>query len=148
MNDEGFMREALQLARQAQHSGEVPVGAIVVRDGQVVGRGYNQPILSHDPTAHAEVVALRDAAKRLANYRLGGCELYVTLEPCAMCVGAILHARLARIVYGAGDPKTGACGSVTNLLADASLNHHTTAVSGVLADEAAELLRAFFAGRR
>ena len=147
MTDEGFMREALQLALQAQQAGEVPVGAIVVREREVVGRGYNQPISSHDPTAHAEVIALRDAARRLANYRLGECELYVTLEPCAMCVGAILHARLARIVYGAGDPKTGACGSVINLLAE-SLNHHTTAVGGLLADESAELLRAFFASRR
>ena len=148
MTDEELMREALQLARQAQDAGEVPVGAIVVRGGEVVGRGYNQPISSHDPTAHAEVVALRDAAKRLANYRLAGCELYVILEPCAMCVGAILHARLARLIYGARDPKTGACGSVTNLLAEPSLNHHTAAVSGVLADEAADLLRAFFEGRR
>ena len=148
MTDEGFMHEALQLAQQAQQAGEVPVGAIVVREGAVVGRGYNQPISSHDPTAHAEVVALRDAAKRLANYRLAGCELYVTLEPCAMCVGAILHARLARLIYGARDPKTGACGSVTNLLAEPGLNHHTAAVSGVLADEAADLLRTFFADRR
>ena len=148
MSDEEFMREALALARQAGAVGEVPVGAVVVREGELLGRGYNQPISSHDPTAHAEVVALRDAAQRLANYRLGGCVLYVTLEPCAMCVGAIMHARVARIVYGAQDPKTGACGSVTDLLADSRLNHHTVAIGGVLAEESAGLLRAFFGARR
>src|SRR5512145_2920141 len=109
---ETFMRLALDLAREAQAAGEVPVGAVVVRDGEVVGRGYNHPISAHDPTAHAEVAAMRDAAARLGNYRLGGCDLYVTLEPCVMCAGAIMHARLARVFYGAQDPKTGACGSV------------------------------------
>lgn len=148
MSDEGFMRQALELARQAAAAGEVPVGAVVAREGEVLGRGYNRPISSRDPTAHAEIVALRDAAQRLANYRLGGCVLYVTLEPCAMCVGAIMHARVARIVYGAQDPKTGACGSVTDLLADARLNHHTVAIGGVLTEESAALLRAFFGARR
>ena len=142
------MREALELARSAQAAGEVPVGAIVVREGRVVGRGYNRPISTRDPTAHAEIVALREAAQRLLNYRLAGCELYVTLEPCPMCVGAILHARLARVIYGTHDPKTGACGSVADLLANSSLNHQTTATGGVLAAEAAEILRTFFAGRR
>jgi tRNA(adenine34) deaminase len=148
MTDEGFMREALQLALQARAAGEVPVGAVVVREGEVLGRGYNRPISSCDPTAHAEIVALRDAAQRLANYRLTGCALYVTLEPCPMCVGAIMHARLGRLVYGARDPKTGACGSVTDLLAESRLNHHTAAVGGLLAEEASELLRAFFDARR
>jgi tRNA(adenine34) deaminase len=148
MSDEAFMREALALARNAQAAGEVPVGAVVVRKGEIVGRGYNRPISSHDPTAHAEIVALRDAAQRSANYRLAGCDLYVTLEPCAMCVGAIMHARLARVIYGARDAKTGACGSVTDLLAISTLNHHTAATGGVLAGEAAEILRIFFAGRR
>jgi tRNA(adenine34) deaminase len=148
MSDEAFMREALDLARNAQAAGEVPVGAVVVRRGEVVGRGYNRPISSRDPTAHAEIVALRNAAQRLANYRLTECNLYVTLEPCAMCVGAIMHARVARVIYGARDPKTGACGSVTDLLGNSTLNHHTTAISGVLAGEAAEILRSFFAGRR
>lgn len=148
MSDEEFMREALELAQQAAAAGEVPVGAIVVKDGQVIGRGYNRPISSHDPTAHAEIVALRDAAQQAANYRLVGCDLYVTLEPCPMCVGAILHARVGRVVYGAGDPKTGACGGVTNLLAESRLNHHTTAVGGVLIEETSRLLRAFFEERR
>ena len=148
MSDAEFMRAALELARQAAAAGEVPVGAIVVREGEVLGRGYNHPISSHDPTAHAEIVALRDAAQRLANYRLVGCDLYVTLEPCPMCVGAIMHARLGRVVYGAPDPKTGACGSIIDLLADSRLNHHTTAVGGVLGEETSGLLRAFFGARR
>jgi tRNA(adenine34) deaminase len=148
MSDEEFMREALQLALQARAAGEVPVGAVVVREGRVVGRGYNQPISCHDPTAHAEIVALRDAAQRLANYRLAGCDLYATLEPCPMCVGAIMHARIGRVVYGAADPKTGACGSVTDLLADVRLNHHASVVGGVLAQEASMLLRVFFEARR
>ena len=148
MTDEGFMREALQLALQAQQAGEVPVGAIVVREREVVGRGYNQPISSHDPTAHAEVIALRDAARRLANYRLGECELYVTLEPCAMCVGAIVHARIARVVFGARDPKTGACGSIVDLPAIAHWNHHGVFTGGVLAEECGAQLRRFFAERR
>ncbi len=142
------MREALLLAHSAHDAGEVPVGAVLVKDGVVVGRGFNQPIGDHDPTAHAEIRALRAAASAAENYRLPGCTLYVTLEPCAMCVGAILHARLARVVYGARDPKTGACGSVVDLPAQAQLNHHTEFSGGVLADESAALLKAFFAARR
>jgi tRNA(adenine34) deaminase len=146
--DEAFMREALALAEQAAAAGEVPVGAVVVKDGTIVGRGSNRPITSHDPTAHAEVVALRDAAARLGNYRLPGCELFVTLEPCAMCVGAMIHARVARVVYGARDPKTGACGSVVDLPGIAVLNHHAAFEGGVLADDCGAALKRFFAGRR
>ena len=131
-HEEGHMRAALDLAAQAAAAGEVPVGAVVVKDGQIVGRGYNQPISAHDPTAHAEVAALRDAARRLGNYRLAGCELYVTLEPCVMCAGAIIHARIARLVYGARDPKTGACGSVANPFSEPRLNHHTVVTGGLL----------------
>jgi tRNA(adenine34) deaminase len=148
MSDETFMREALALARQAGESGEVPVGAVLVKDGAVVGRGYNRPVSGRDPTAHAEVVALREAAARIGNYRLGDCELFVTLEPCAMCAGAIMHARVKRVVYGATDPKSGACGSVVNLFADDRLNHHAAVVGGVLSNEAAQLLQEFFAARR
>jgi tRNA(adenine34) deaminase len=148
MSDEIFMREALSLARQAAEFGEVPVGAVVVKDGAVVGRGYNRPLSSKDPTAHAEVMALRDAAERIGNYRLGECELYVTLEPCAMCAGAIMHARVSRVVYGAADPKSGACGSVVDLFAEGRLNHHATIVGGVMAEEAARLLQDFFSARR
>ena len=149
MNDrDSRMREALVLAERAAEAGEVPVGAIVVKDGEVVGRGFNRPITSADPTAHAEIVALRDAATRLGNYRLPGCELYVTLEPCAMCVGAMLHARLARVVFGAADPKTGACGSVVDLPKVEGLNHHATFEGGVLAQECGALLKRFFADRR
>lgn len=146
--DEACMREALALAGEARAAGEVPVGAIVVAGATVVGRGYNQPIRSHDPTAHAEVVALRHAAAHLQNYRLTGCTLYVTLEPCAMCVGAMFHARIARVVFGASDPKTGACGSVVNLFAESRLNHHAAVVGGVLGEESSRLLRDFFAERR
>jgi len=142
------MREALAQAQLAREAGEVPVGAVVVKDGVVVGRGFNQPIGSHDPTTHAEVVALRDAAARLANYRLPECELYVTLEPCMMCVGAMLHARIKRVVFGAPDPKTGACGSVIDLPAEKKLNHHAVFEGGVLAQDSADLLRQFFAERR
>lgn len=142
------MRQALELARQAGDAGEVPVGAVVVQNGVVVGRGYNQSVAGHDPTAHAEVVALRDAAQRLGNYRLPGCELYVTLEPCTMCAGALMHARVVRVIFGAADPKTGACGSVVNLFAETRLNHHAVVSGGVLADEASQLLRDFFARRR
>lgn len=142
------MREALSLARQAAESGEVPVGAVVVKDGTVVGRGYNRPVSGKDPTAHAEVMALRDAAERIGNYRLGECELYVTLEPCAMCAGAIMHARVSRVVYGAADPKSGACGSVVDLFAENRLNHHATIVGGVMAEEAARLMQDFFSARR
>ena len=148
MSDENYMREALLLAAAAQARGEVPVGAVVVKDGEIIGRGYNQPISGHDPTAHAEVVAMRDAARRMGNYRLTGCELYVTLEPCIMCAGAIMHARVARLVYGAADPKTGACGSVVDLFADTKLNHHAAVVRGVLAGECGALLSAFFRRRR
>ena len=142
------MQQALALAREAAAAGEVPVGAVVVKDGLVIGRGYNRPISSADPTAHAEIVALREAAAAQGNYRLPGCELFVTLEPCAMCVGAMVHARLARIVYGAADPKTGACGSIVDLPSIAHWNHHGVFSGGVLADECAALLKGFFAGRR
>ncbi|MGH8664526.1 MAG: tRNA adenosine(34) deaminase TadA [Burkholderiales bacterium] len=148
MSDEAFMRVALDLAAEAARQGEVPVGAVVVHGDDVVGRGFNAPIGSHDPSAHAEMTALRDAARRLGNYRLPGCSLYVTLEPCVMCAGAIQHARIARLVYGARDPKTGACGSVADLFADPRLNHHATVAGGLLAEEAAGLLQRFFASRR
>jgi tRNA(adenine34) deaminase len=143
-----WMREALALARTAGAADEVPVGALVVLDGQVVGRGFNRPIGGVDPTAHAEIMALRDAAQRLGNYRLAGCTLYATLEPCAMCAGAIMHARIARLVFAAADPKTGACGSVVDLFAEARLNHHAQVEGGVLAAESAALLSSFFAARR
>jgi tRNA(adenine34) deaminase len=148
MSDGDFMREALALAASAAAAGEVPVGAVVVRDGAIIGRGWNRPISTSDPTAHAEIVALREAAASLGNYRLVGCELYVTLEPCAMCVGAMLHARLARVVFGAPDPKTGACGGALALSSEAKLNHQTAFAGGVLADECGALLRRFFAERR
>ncbi|MBP7204400.1 MAG: tRNA adenosine(34) deaminase TadA [Propionivibrio sp.] len=148
MDDEYFMREALSMARSAECLGEVPVGAVVVRDGLIVGRGFNSPIGESDPTAHAEIAALRDAARNLENYRLPGCELFVTLEPCAMCAGAILHSRIARVVYGARDPKTGVHGSVVDLFAVERLNHHTQVEGGVLADECSRLLSGFFANRR
>lgn len=142
------MRRALELAQKARAAGEVPIGAVLTLDGAVIGEGYNRPISNHDPTAHAEVQALRDAAERRGNYRLPGAVLYVTLEPCAMCAGAIMHARVARVVFGAPDPKTGACGSVVNLFAEARLNHHAQVQGGVLAEECGALLRAFFASRR
>lgn len=142
------MREAISLARSAECLGEVPVGAVVVRDGQIVGRGFNSPIGENDPTAHAEIAALRDAARRLENYRLPGCELFVTLEPCAMCAGAILHSRIARVIYGARDLKTGVHGSVLDLFAVDRLNHHTEVEGGVLAEECGQLLSRFFAERR
>ena len=147
MND-FYMREALALAGQAAKAGEVPVGAVVVKDGNIVGRGYNQPISRHDPTAHAEVMALRDAAQHLGNYRLTNCDLYVTLEPCCMCIGAIMHARIAHVMFGAADPKTGACGSVIDLFAESGLNHHAQVAGGLLADDSAQLLKQFFARRR
>ena len=142
------MREAMSLARAAECLGEVPVGAVVVRDGLIVGRGFNAPIGESDPTAHAEIASLRDAARNLQNYRLPGCELFVTLEPCAMCAGAILHARIARVVYGARDLKTGVHGSVVDLFAVDRLNHHTQVLGGVLAEECGALLSSFFAARR
>ena len=148
MNDEDYMRAALEQARAAGAADEVPVGAVVVGEGEIVGRGFNQPIGRHDPTAHAEIMALRDAAAHLGNYRLPGCELYVTLEPCAMCSGAIMHARIARVVFGARDPKTGVAGSVLDLFAEPRLNHHATIEGGLLADECGRMLSSFFAARR
>jgi tRNA(adenine34) deaminase len=148
MDDAAYMGLALELAREAARCDEVPVGAIVVKDGAVVGRGFNQPISRRDPTAHAEVIALRDAAARLGNYRLPGCTLYVTLEPCAMCVGAMFHARIARVVFGAPDPKTGAAGSVIDLFREARLNHHAEVVGGVRAAECGQMLSDFFAAKR
>lgn len=143
-----FMRMALELGAEAAAMGEVPVGAVVVCHDEVVGRGFNAPISLRDPTAHAEIRALRAAASTLGNYRLVDCVLYVTLEPCAMCAGAIQHARIARLVYGARDAKTGACGSVVDLFGEPRLNHHTEVHGGVLAADSAELLRSFFAARR
>ena len=148
MNEEDYMRAALEQARAAGAVDEVPVGAVVVCAGEIVGRGFNLPIGRHDPTAHAEIMALRDAAARLGNYRLPGCELYVTLEPCAMCSGAIMHARIARVVFGARDPKTGVAGSVLDLFAEPRLNHHATIEGGLLADECGRMLSSFFAARR
>lgn len=148
MTDIDYMRLALSLASQAQAAGEVPVGALVVKDGEIVGRGFNAPISRHDPSAHAEMLALRDAAEHIGNYRLVDCELFVTLEPCLMCAGAIIHARIARVVYGASDLKTGACGSVLNVFAETRLNHHAEVQSGVLAEECAAMLSSFFALRR
>lgn len=148
MNDIAFMQQAIALAMQAAAQQEVPVGAIVVKDGVVIGRGSNAPISLSDPSAHAEMLALRDAAKNIGNYRLVDCTLYVTLEPCAMCAGAIQHARIARLVYGAADPKTGACGSVVNLMNEPKLNHHTQVTSGLLADDCGHILSTFFKARR
>jgi tRNA(adenine34) deaminase len=148
MTEVAHMRAALAEAQKAWDEGEVPVGAVVVKDGVIVGRGYNQPIGRHDPTAHAEIMALRQAAEALGNYRLPGCELYVTLEPCVMCSGAMMHARIARIVYGAPDPKTGACGSVIDLFEQEKLNHHASTEGGLLAEDCAGMLRSFFAARR
>ena len=143
-----FMQAALALAANAADNGEVPVGALVVRDGEIIGRGQNSMIARNDPTAHAEILALRDAARRLGNYRLVDCELYVTLEPCAMCAGAMMHARIARVIFGASDPKTGACGSVVDLFAEQRLNHHAEVTGGLLADTCAQQLKDFFALRR
>jgi tRNA(adenine34) deaminase len=148
MPDSDFMQLALAQAQHAWTQGEVPVGAVVVKDGELIAVGYNQPIGRHDPTAHAEIVALRAAAEKLGNYRLPGCELFVTLEPCVMCSGAMMHARLSRIVFGAPDPKTGAGGSVVNLFEHGQLNHQTRIEGGVMADDCGAMLRAFFAERR
>lgn len=148
MDDETFMREALALAGTAAGAGEVPVGAVVVREGSIVGRGFNQPIGRCDPSAHAEIEALRDAAARIGNYRLPDCDLYVTLEPCAMCLGAVFHARIRRLVFGASDPKTGACGSVVDLAAERRLNHHTEVVGGVLGSECGSVVSNFFKQKR
>ena len=143
-----FMNDALALARSGASHDEVPVGAVVVMAGQIVGRGFNQPIGRHDPTAHAEVMALRDAASRVGNYRLPGATLYVTVEPCAMCAGAIQHARIGRVVFGAREPKTGACGSVVDLFAEPRLNHHAAVEGGLMAEESAALIASFFQRRR
>ena len=149
MNDEFYMREAMSLAAAAECLGEVPVGAVVVdAEGQIIGRGFNTPIGEDDPTAHAEISAIRAAARALSNYRLPGCTLYVTLEPCAMCAGAIMHSRIQRVVYGARDPKTGVHGSVVDLFGVERLNHHATVEGGVLAAECGQLLSDFFAARR
>jgi tRNA(adenine34) deaminase len=148
MRDAIFMQQAISQAHNAWALGEVPVGALVVKDGEIIATGFNQPIGTHDPTAHAEIMALRAAAAIVGNYRLPGCELYVTLEPCAMCAGAMMHARLARVVFGAADPKTGVCGSIVNLFEHERLNHHTEVTGGVLADDCGKLLKDFFAERR
>lgn len=142
------MGEALALAADAAARGEVPVGAVIVRAGQVIGRGGNAPIASNDPTAHAEIAALREAGRNQANYRLVDCTMYVTLEPCAMCAGALMHARIARLVFGARDPKTGACGSVVDLFGERRLNHHASVTPGIRADECGALLSRFFSARR
>lgn len=146
--NQSFMQQALDLAHQAALSNEVPVGAIVVKDGVIIGRGSNAPIGQQDPTAHAEIIAMRQAALYLGNYRLVDCDLYVTLEPCAMCCGAIQHARIRKLIFGANDPKTGACGSVINLMAEPKLNHHTEVIGGVMAKECGVVLSAFFKQRR
>jgi tRNA(adenine34) deaminase len=143
-----FMRRAIELAREAEAAGEVPVGAVIVRDGQIVGEGWNRPIVTRDPTAHAEMVALRAAAAANDSYRLTGTTLYVTLEPCAMCAGAMVHARVQRLVFAATDPRAGAAGSVFNIAQHDALNHRIAVEGGVLADECSTLLREFFAARR
>jgi tRNA(adenine34) deaminase len=148
MQDQDYMRMAIALAEEAASLGEVPVGALVVKNGEVIGRGRNAPISLNDPTAHAEIQAMREAAKHLGNYRLVDCTLYVTLEPCAMCSGAIQHSRISRLVYGASDPKTGCCGSVINLMAENKLNHHCEVTSNVIGDECGSLLSSFFRQRR
>jgi tRNA(adenine34) deaminase len=147
--DEEFMAEALMEARKALAAGEVPIGAVIVNpEGTVIGRGFNHPISSHDPTAHAEVMALRDAATRIGNYRLTGLTLYCTLEPCVMCAGAIVHARIGRVVFGAPDPKAGAVGSIYNVLNDGRLNHQPQIVAGVRDLECRQLLQEFFQWKR
>ena len=149
MADSAWMQLALAQAAQAQQLGEVPVGAVLVdAQGELLATGFNRTIIDHDPTAHAEIVALRAGAKQVQNYRLPGASLFVTLEPCAMCLGAMLHARLARVVFGASDPKTGVCGSVLNLALEKKLNHHTQVEGGVLAQECGDTLRQFFKERR
>ena len=148
MSDTAYMQEALKLAAQAAAAGEVPVGAVVVKDGRVIASGRNAPVASHDPTAHAEIVALRAAARALGNYRLDGCTLYVTLEPCPMCAGAILLARIPRVVYGATDPKAGAVETLYRLLDDPRLNHRCQVVGGVLGQRCGEILTRFFQAQR
>ncbi len=147
-HDQAWMRHALTLAARAEAEGEVPVGAVVVRDGDLLGEGWNRPIAARDPTAHAEILALRDAASKADDYRLGGATLYVTLEPCPMCAAAMAHARIARLVFGAWDPRQGAAGSAFNLVTSAAMNHRIDAFGGVLSEECGALLRRFFAGRR
>jgi tRNA(adenine34) deaminase len=142
------MDSALAEAQKAAAAGEVPVGAVVVLQGEVIGRGFNHPITAHDPTAHAEIIAMREAAERLKNYRLSGATVYCTLEPCMMCAGAMVHARIARLVFGTPDPKAGSAGSIYNVLTDPRLNHRVEVVSGIREDECAALLRDFFASRR
>lgn len=146
--DQQFMRTAIEQAQLAAQSGEVPVGAVLVRDGQVIAKAFNKPIATHDPSAHAEMLALREAALSEKNYRIPGATLYVTLEPCAMCSGAIFHARIGRVVYGAPDPKTGAAGGALNLFSEKQINHQTTIEGGVMGEECGQLLRDFFKGRR
>jgi len=148
VSDAQWMREALKLARRAESQGEVPVGALVVRDGEALGRGWNRTVSLNDPAAHAEILALREAGAKADNYRLPGCTLYVTLEPCAMCVGAMIHARIERLVYGAHDPKTGAAGGRFDLLSNPAHNHRPAAEGGVLAEECGALLQYFFRDRR
>ncbi|MFZ5536552.1 MAG: tRNA adenosine(34) deaminase TadA [Pseudomonadota bacterium] len=148
MSDTYWMERALERARRAEAEGEVPVGAVLVKEGELVGEGWNRPIAACDPTAHAEIQALRDASERLGNYRLPGTTLYVTLEPCPMCVGAMIHARVERVVFGASDPKTGACGGALDLAHHPSHNHRLIVDGGVMAEPAAELLRTFFRRRR
>jgi len=147
-DDAAWMRVALEQARNGGEAGEVPVGAVVTKDGEIVGRGHNRNLLDHDPSAHAEIVALREAATRLGNHRLGGCEMFVTIEPCAMCAGALIHARLARLVYGASDPKAGAVATVLQVLNHPGLNHKMEVKSGVLADECSAVLQNFFRSKR
>jgi tRNA(adenine34) deaminase len=148
VNDSIFMRQALQLAQRAGNQGEVPVGAVLVHSGEVIGEGWNQPIALHDPTAHAEIMALRAGARRLANYRLSGTTLYATLEPCAMCMGALITARVGRVVFGAWDLKAGACGSVLDLPRETRLAQGIDAFGGVCSDESSALLKQFFESRR
>src|SRR6185437_4604619 len=147
-DDVAWMEQALEQARLAAQAGEVPIGALVIRDGEIVGRGHNRNLLDHDPTSHAEIVALRDAAKRLGNHRLSGCIVYATIEPCAMCAGALIHARIARLVYGASDPKAGAAGSVLQVLNHPELNHKMEVTAGVLAEKCSEILQGFFRRKR
>lgn len=148
LTDKDFMAAALALARVARDRGEVPIGAVVVQHGRVIGEGFNQPIGAHDPTAHAEIVAMRDAARRIGNYRLSGADVYVTIEPCQMCVGAMVHARIARVVYGTCEPKAGAIESAMRAHEHPSLNHRMDAVGGVLEEECREMIQAFFRDRR
>ena len=143
-----FMKLALELAKKAELKNEVPVGALIVQDGKIIGRGMNTSISDYDPTSHAEINAIREAAKAIKNYRLKNCSIYVTLEPCAMCVGAIQHARIEKIIYGARDPKTGACGSMIDLISVKEINHHAEAIGGILEKECGQILKDFFLSKR